>query len=241
MSSLQLPELTADPSWFPPPASALRSPDGLLAFGGDLSVARLRAAYQQGVFPWFCDQDPLLWWSPATRAVFQPGALHAGRSLRRYHAQHLFSFSVNLAFTAVIQACAAPRPHQPVTWITPDIQQAYIQLHRSGLAHSLEVWRGDELVGGLYGLQIGQLFCGESMFNRLPNTAKLALVQLQRQLESCCEGWIDCQLPNPFLLQCGASSVARPQYLQLLEQLRQQPADLQLWHPGPRDSLIDVR
>ncbi len=241
MRTVRLPELTADPAWFPPPASAMHSPDGLLAFGGDLSVARLTTAYQHGIFPWFSDGDPLLWWSPATRAVFKPGALQAGRSLRRFHAQHSFTFSVDLAFAEVISACAAPRPHQPATWITNEIQQAYLQLHQAGLAHSLEVWLDNKLVGGLYGLQIGQLFCGESMFNRLPNTAKLALVQLQRQLESCCDGWIDCQLPNPFLLQCGSNPVKRPQYLQLLAQLRQQPVDAQLWHPGPRDSLIDVR
>lgn len=230
--ALWLPELTSDPLWFPAPETALDQPDGLLAFGGDLSVSRLRQAYHLGIFPWFSAGDPLLWWSPGTRAVFQPEALQAGRSLRKDWQRHQYSFSCNLAFSEVTAACAAPRRHQPSTWISTEIQQAYQQLHLAGIAHSLEVWQNDQLVGGLYGIQVGTLFCGESMFNRVPNAAKLALVQLQYYLQSFGMGWIDCQLPNSFLLQCGAIPIARPAYLALLQQHRTQALPANLWIAG---------
>ena len=236
--TLWLPELRSDSLWFPSADTALKEPDGLLAFGGDLSVARLQQAYQHGIFPWFSPGDPLLWWSPGTRAVFRPDSLHAGRSLRKDWQKHQYQFSCDQAFPAVIAACAAPRAHQRGTWISDDIQQAYIALHHAGVAHSLEVWQQDRLVGGLYGVQVGALFCGESMFNRVPNAAKLALVQLQHYLQSFGLGWIDCQLPNAFLLQCGASPMPRPDYLQLLQQQEAQPIPKGLWQAGASASLI---
>lgn len=236
--TLWLPELTTDPLWFPPPDTALAEPDGLLAFGGDLSVERLRQAYCSGIFPWFSAGDPLLWWSPGTRAVFRPNCLHAGRSLRKDWQKHQYHFTCDQAFTEVASACAAPRAHQPGTWISADIQQAYTQLHQAGIAHSLEVWQQDQLVGGLYGVQVGTLFCGESMFNRVPNTAKLALVQLQHYLQSFGLGWIDCQLPNAFLLQCGASTMPRADYLQLLHAHSVAEAPAGLWQPGLLPQLI---
>jgi leucyl/phenylalanyl-tRNA--protein transferase len=236
--TLWLPELRSDSLWFPSADTALKEPDGLLAFGGDLSVARLQQAYQHGIFPWFSPGDPLLWWSPGTRAVFRPDSLHAGRSLRKDWQKHQYQFSCDQAFPAVIAACAAPRAHQRGTWISDDIQQAYIALHHAGVAHSLEVWLQDRLVGGLYGVQVGALFCGESMFNRVPNAAKLALVQLQHYLQSFGLGWIDCQLPNAFLLQCGASPMPRPDYLQLLQQQAAQPIPPGLWQAGAIASLI---
>ena len=239
--TLWLPELRSDPLWFPAAETALAEPDGLLAFGGDLSVARLKQAYHSGIFPWFSPGDPLLWWSPGTRAVFRPGSLQAGRSLRKDWQKHQYHFSCDQAFSAVIEACAAPRAHQPGTWISADIQQAYIALHHAGIAHSLEVWQHDQLVGGLYGVQVGTLFCGESMFNRVPNAAKLALVQLQHYLHSFGLGWIDCQLPNPFLLQCGASPQPRSEYLQLLQQQASQPIPTGLWQAGSIPSLIGAR
>jgi len=239
--TLWLPELRSDPLWFPAAEMALAEPDGLLAFGGDLSVARLKQAYHSGIFPWFSPGDPLLWWSPGTRAVFRPGSLQAGRSLRKDWQKQQYHFSCDLAFSTVIAACAAPRAHQAGTWISADIQQAYIALHHAGIAHSLEVWQQDQLVGGLYGVQVGALFCGESMFNRVPNAAKLALVQLQHYLHSFGLGWIDCQLPNPFLLQCGASPQLRSEYLQLLQQQASQPVPTSLWQPGPIPALIGTR
>jgi leucyl/phenylalanyl-tRNA--protein transferase len=238
VTALWLPELTSDPHWFPAPQSALSEPDGLLAFGGDLSVTRLRQAYQQGIFPWFSDGDPLLWWSPSMRAVFAPDSLRAGRSLWRDWQKQQYHFSCNRAFTEVMAGCAAPRPNQPGTWITTEIQQAYQRLHQAGIAHSVEVWQQDKLVGGLYGIQVGHLFCGESMFNRVPNAAKLALVQLQHYLQSFQLGWIDCQMPNPFLLQCGARPLARPDYLQLLEKLAALPIPDKLWQSGPLPAMI---
>lgn len=241
MTVLWLPELSTDPGWFPAPASALAEPDGLLAFGGDLSPKRLTAAYHQGIFPWFSEDDPLLWWSPAIRAVFAPGSLSAGRSLCKDWQKHQYHFSCDLAFAEVVAGCAAPRPNQPGTWISTDIRTAYQQLHQQGIAHSIEVWLQDELVGGLYGLQIGHLFCGESMFNRVPNAAKLALVQLQQYLQSFDLGWIDCQLPNPFLLQCGAQKMSRFDYLQLLHTLAASAVPADLWQAGPLPALIKNR
>lgn len=226
--SIVLDPLTADPLWFPSPERALVQPDGLLAYGGDLSVVRLQAAYRHGIFPWFSEGDPLLWWTPSIRAVFAPATLTPNRSLRKYARKQAYRYTCNTAFSAVIAQCAATRARQG-TWITDDIQQAYTRLHQAGVAHSIEVWREEQLVGGLYGLQIGQLFCGESMFNLEANCAKLALVMLQHHLSSVCAGWIDCQMPNPFLLQCGASPLPRQQFLQLLAQLREQLVPHDLW------------
>lgn len=231
---IYLPELTADPLWFPPLHSTLKNPDGLLAMGGDLSVARLHQAYRSGVFPWFSDGDPLLWWSPSTRAVFAPDDLQLNRSLRKYQKQQQFHYSRNLAFAQVIAHCAAlPRRNQAGTWIVDAMQQAYLALHQAGLAHSIEVWRDNVLVGGLYGVTIGGLFCGESMFNLEPNTAKLALCMLQQQLSSYSDGWIDCQMPNPFLLQLGVKPLPKAEYLMLLQRLRDQPLPPNAWEPAP--------
>ena len=228
--AIVLPELSAEPEYFPPADSALSQPDGLLAFGGDLSVQRLQAAYQQGIFPWFTEGDPLLWWSPTTRAVFAPHCLRANRSLQKAIRRQQLQFSCNLAFAEVIKACADTR-RDSGTWITDDIQQAYLALHQAGQAHSIEVWQHQQLVGGLYGVQVGQLFCGESMFNLEPNTAKAALVVLQQQLSQVSDGWIDCQMPNPFLLSQGAQPLPRAIYLQLLADLRRKPVPAHLWQP----------
>ena len=233
--SITLDQLTANPLWFPPPEQALVQPDGLLAFGGDLSVARLHAAYRCGIFPWFSEGDPLLWWSPSTRAVFKPDTLSANRSLRKYARKQGYHYSCNRAFQQVITQCAATRLRQG-TWITAQIRHAYHALHQAGLAHSIEVWRGEQLVGGLYGVQVGQLFCGESMFNLEPNCAKLALVLLQQQLTEHGCGWIDCQMPNPFLLQCGASPLPRTAFLALLSQLRDKPLPSTLWESKTLES-----
>lgn len=228
-----LPELAAHDISFPPLHRALAEPDGLLAMGGDLSVPRLVNAYRNGIFPWFSDGEPLLWWSPSTRAVFAPDRLQPGRTLKKVLRRQSFHFSVNKAFSEVVAQCAAPRAKQPGTWILPPMRQAYLQLHQSGHAHSIEVWQYDKLVGGLYGVQVGALFCGESMFNRTPNSAKLALMALQLHLQQVSPGWIDCQLPNPFLLQLGASTMARADYIKLLHQQRSLAVPANHWQPGP--------
>lgn len=228
--AIVLPELSAESEHFPPADSALSQPDGLLAFGGDLSVNRLQAAYQQGIFPWFSEGDPLLWWSPATRAVFAPGSLRVNRSLQKAIRRQQLQFSCNLAFAEVIKGCADTR-RDSGTWITDDIQQAYLALHQAGQAHSIEVWQRYQLVGGLYGVQVGQLFCGESMFNLEPNAAKAALVVLQQLLSQVGDGWIDCQMPNPFLLSQGAQPLPRASYLQLLADLKHKPVPAHFWRP----------
>lgn len=226
---IYLPELSATSFEFPPVSQALTEPDGLLAMGGDLSPQRLLKAYQNGIFPWFSPGDPLLWWSPSQRAMFRPGVLKLNRTLRKvlHHAD--FRISINRAFAAVIKACSAPRPTQQGTWIVPDIQQAYITLHQQGHAHSVEVWSDDELVGGCYGVMVGQLFCGESMFNTQPNTAKIALVALQQHLSTFATGYIDCQMMNPFLQQLGAEPLSRRTYLTLLANHKTLPCPADSW------------
>ncbi len=203
---------------FPPLQQALQRPDGLLAMGGDLSPERLLSAYSQGIFPWFNEGDPLLWWSPSVRAVFPPDSLKLNRSLAKQLRRFNYRFSINQAFNQVIGQCAAPRAKQAGTWILPQMQLAYIQLHQLGHAHSVEVWQQNTLVGGLYGVQVGSLFCGESMFNTQTDAAKLALIALQQHLQQTAAGWIDCQMPNPFLLQLGATPLPRADYINLLRQ-----------------------
>lgn len=226
---IYLPELLPEQLHFPPVSQALTEPDGLLAMGGDLSPARLKLAYQSGIFPWFSAGDPLLWWSPATRAAFPPDTLKLNRTLRKQWHKGAYRVTLNQDFAGVIRQCAAPRPSQAQTWILPPIQQAYLTLHQQGLAHSIEIWQQDQLVAGLYGVQLGELFCGESMFNRIDNGAKFALIALQQHLQHYAEGWIDCQLPNRFLLQLGAITLPRVDYLNLLEKLAAKPAPLDHW------------
>ncbi|MDX1677284.1 leucyl/phenylalanyl-tRNA--protein transferase [Arsukibacterium sp.] len=231
--AIYLPELDPDQLWFPPVERALKQPDGLLAMGGDLSVGRLVLAYQSGIFPWFSEGDPLLWWSPSVRAVFTPASLKFNRTLRKQWQRSTLQLTVNHAFTDVVKGCAAPRKHQPDTWILPPMQQAYQQLHQQGRAHSIEVWQDKQLVGGLYGMVVGGLFCGESMFNRIPNAAKFALLALQQHISQYAEGWIDCQLSNPFLQQLGAVTLDRSQYLNLLQQQAVIPVPPDHWQPQP--------
>jgi len=226
-----LTELSADPKIFPDPRKALKSPDGLLAMGGDLSPARLIHAYQHGIFPWFNHDDPLLWWSPSIRAVFTPNSLQLSRSLRKTLKKHNFSFSCNKKFHEVMALCAQTRQQTTGTWIQPCMQQAYGELHQLGVAHSIEVWSDDTLVGGCYGLQIGSLFCGESMFNLVPNAAKFALIMLQYHLSRYTDGLIDCQMPNPFLMQMGATPLPKSDYLVLLSDRRDWSVPNDMWQP----------
>lgn len=202
-----------DPRAFPPLAAALREPDGLLAAGGDLSVDRLTAAYQRGILPWFGPGDPILWWSPDPRFVLVPADVHIGRSLQRTLKRGHFRFTVDQAFGDVIDACArVPRPGQPGTWITAGMRAAYVRLHQAGHAHSVETWRGDTLVGGLYGVAIGRMFFGESMFARADDAAKAAFAVLCRQLAHWQFPLIDCQMETAHLARFGGHFIPRAEF-----------------------------
>ncbi len=197
---------------FPDPA--LAEPDGLLAVGGDLSVERLLLAYRQGIFPWYSDDTPILWYSPHERFVLYPSQLKVSKSMRQVLRSGRFKVTVDEAFPQVIEACSAmPREGQDGTWITDDMKEAYIELNRNGHAHSYEVWQDDELVGGLYGVDTGRVFCGESMFSKVSNASKTALIHL------CLNGGfelIDCQVHTEHLESMGATFISREEYLHIL-------------------------
>ncbi|WP_108946938.1 leucyl/phenylalanyl-tRNA--protein transferase [Shewanella halifaxensis] len=212
--------LNHDQHGFPPPEQALRDPNGLLAVGGDLRPERLLNAYYNGIFPWFNLDDPILWWSPDPRAVFVPGNMKISRSLLKYLKKQNWTYTINHQFKSVMAGCAAPRAKQDGTWISEEIQQAYYALHQQGRAHSLEVWQGEELIGGLYGINIGQVFCGESMFHRATNASKAAMIVLQQHLQRCGYRLIDAQVVNPHLDSLGAKSIKRDDFLRLLTHLR---------------------
>lgn len=203
--------LARDSLQFPPLTRALREPDGLLAAGGDLSPERLVAAYRHGCFPWFSDDQPILWWSPDPRMVLFPAELHVSRSLEKLLRQQRYRVTFDQDFRSVIGHCAALRADSG-TWITRDIQQAYSELHRRGIAHSVECWQGDELVGGLYGIAMGRLFFGESMFSTASNASKVAFVTLVRQLHACGFSLIDCQMHTSHLASLGARAIPRHQF-----------------------------
>ena len=207
---------------FPDPRLAQQEPNGLLAVGGDLSLPRLIEAYRNGIFPWFCEDEPILWWSPDPRCVFMLDDIHISRSLRRELNKHRYQVSINTAFQQVVEACAAPRKDQPETWILPEMQQAYLQLHHFGFAHSIEVWDAQEenpvLVGGMYGVSIGRFFFGESMFSNRANTSKIALVYLAHYLKNAGLLMLDAQVGNPHLYRMGARDISRESFLKLLKQ-----------------------
>lgn len=208
---------------FPPLNKALREPNGLLAAGGDLRPERLIQAYRHGCFPWFQDGQPILWWSPDPRTVLLPDELHVSRSLAKVLRQGRYQVSFDQAFAEVIRACAAPRSYAAETWITSPMQDAYLELHRSGIAHSVEVWRDGELVGGLYGLAMGQLFFGESMFSRADNASKVGFVTLVERLKAWGFVLIDCQMPTEHLLSLGARTISRDEFARYLSRHLDQP------------------
>lgn len=204
---------------FPPVTQAFREPNGLLAAGADLSPARLLDAYTHGIFPWYSDGEPILWWSPAPRCVIYPQQFHASRSLRKTWRSGQFHVSANRAFPVVIHACATvPRSHGNGTWITNEMMDAYCTMHALGWAHSLEVWRGEALVGGIYGLAIGNIFFGESMFSRATDASKIALWLLCRSLDALGFALVDCQVENPHLMSLGATRIAGEHFQALLQQ-----------------------
>jgi leucyl/phenylalanyl-tRNA--protein transferase len=204
------------PDRFPPDEAALRDPPGLLAAGGDLKPARLLAAYARGIFPWYSPGQPVLWWSPDPREILLPAEFHCSRSLKRTLRTAGFQWRQDSDFEAVIDGCASPRGRSPGTWITPAMRAAYCALYRLGYAHSFEIWRNGGLAGGVYGVLLGRVFFGESMFSRERDASKAALAGLvQRSAEKSID-LIDCQLPSAHLRSLGSRPVPRRQFLDLL-------------------------
>lgn len=201
------------PYFFPPAQQALTDPNGLLAFGGDLSPQRLLAAYARGIFPWFGEGEPILWWSPDPRCVFRTDAVHVSRSTRRLLARCGWRVTVDHAFDWVIRACAGERMNQSGTWIIPEMIAAYETLHHQGHAHSVEVWDGSDLVGGIYGVASGKLFCGESMFSAVSGGSKAALIALCRLLAERGYPVLDAQVTNSHLVSMGAIEISREVFL----------------------------
>ena len=209
---------------------ALEEPNGLLAAGGDLGVERLLDAYRHGIFPWYSEGQPVLWWSPDPRMVLAPEGIVISRSLRKRLRKKDWEIRTDTAFRAVMRACAAPRDAQAGTWITDDMASAYAALHEAGYAHSVETWIDGELVGGLYGVSIGRAFFGESMFARATDASKLALAHLARQLARWSYGLIDCQMATPHLASLGAREIARRDFIRALAELVNYPTRAGMWH-----------
>jgi leucyl/phenylalanyl-tRNA--protein transferase len=221
-----------DPTGFPDVRLALRHPNGLLAAGGDLSPERLLSAYRRGIFPWFGEGDPILWWSPDPRTVLFPEGLRVSRSLRKRLRRRELGASMDRSFGAVIQACAAPRGGDGGTWIVPRMVAAYETLNRLGWAHSVEVWEGDRLVGGLYGVALGRVFFGESMFSRRDDASKVALVHLCERLNSWGFGLIDCQMRTDHLISLGATEIPRGGFVTLIDRFCPLPGATGSWDDG---------
>ncbi|RDH85292.1 MAG: leucyl/phenylalanyl-tRNA--protein transferase [endosymbiont of Galathealinum brachiosum] len=204
---------------FPDVETTLDEPQGLLAAGGDLSIERLTRAYKNGIFPWYSPGEPLLWWSPDPRFVLFPEEIKISRSLAKNVRNHKFEIRMDTEFEQVISLCGnQPRKDQPGTWITDEMRQAYIDMHHAGHAHCVECWSGDELVGGLYGIHTGQIFCGESMFSRESNASKIALVHLCQFLINNGFKLIDSQVYTEHLERLGAKMIARKEYIEILQQ-----------------------
>jgi leucyl/phenylalanyl-tRNA---protein transferase len=218
---------------FPPLEKALRNPNGLLCAGGDLSVERLLAAYRGGIFPWYSGDEPILWWSPDPRMVLFCDELKVSRSLAKNARNKGFETRIDSAFARVIKACAEPRKGEAGTWIGEEMQAAYVALHRAGHAHSVETWRENRLVGGLYGVAIGRAFFGESMFSRETDASKVALLALVEELRGRGCPMIDCQQRTPLLASLGAREIPRRQFLRRLAALVNYPDIPEKWTRVP--------
>jgi leucyl/phenylalanyl-tRNA--protein transferase len=214
---MKVPWLDAQKMTFPDIEQALEDPGGLLAAGGDLSVERLLLAYRSGIFPWYSEDQPILWWSPAPRGVLYPHDLKISRSLTKVLKRQTFSVHVNRDFPAVIKACSEARSYADSTWITTEMQAAYIRLHEHGYAHSIECYQGDKLAGGLYGLGLGNLFFGESMFHVVTDASKVAFAHLTRLMLSFDCPLIDCQLDNSHLQTLGVCEIPRQKFRSVIE------------------------
>ena len=221
------------PESFPDVSQALSEPDGLLAAGGDLSVARLLAAYTRGIFPWYEDGQPILWWSPNPRCVLWPEKLHVSRRLRQQLRNSSAELRFNTAFDVVMRACAGKRRSQQGTWITAEMISAYETLHRDGWAHSVEIWDANGLAGGLYGLCIGKVFFGESMFSARPNTSKMAMQGLTRHMQATGLELLDCQVASPHLFTLGAEFMPRSEFSAFLRKACDPPEPHDAWPAEP--------
>jgi len=217
---------------FPPLKHALEQPNGLLALGGDLSPARLLEAYRHGIFPWFNAEDPILWWSPDPRMVLIPNEFKISQSLRKVLRKDNYEVRIDTAFEQVMRACASPRDGQEGTWIVEDIVSAYCELHRLGYAHSVETWINGTLVGGLYGIALGKMFYGESMFSRHTDASKIAIAHLAKQLGLWQFGMIDCQMSTPHLSSLGAHEIPRSAFATRLQELIHYPP-IESWKFDP--------
>jgi leucyl/phenylalanyl-tRNA--protein transferase len=234
MKSPQIAWISSDdpPEAFPDIERAFDVPDGLLAAGGDLSEARLLYAYRHGIFPWFNEGQPILWWSPDPRCIIVPGKLHVSRRLRRSLRRSDFVVRFNSAFDDVVSACASDRPGQDGTWITPEMHASYVRMNAAGWAHAIEIWRDDTLVGGLYGLAIGGVFFGESMFSRVSDASKAAMLALCTVIDAHGFALLDCQVESPHLVNMGAELIPRRRFADILDE-RCEPADpFSGWPPG---------
>lgn len=234
---LQIHWLEADPdSPFPPLEQALTDPNGLLAVGGDLTPTRLIKAYRHGVFPWYNPGEPILWWSPDPRCVLYPQQLKISRSLRKTLNKQPFEIRFDTAFADVMRACGQPRAKQAGTWITSQMFKAYVHMHELGFGHSVECWQNNQLVGGLYGLAIGKVFFGESMFSQVTDASKVALVYLCRWLIQNGYELIDSQVHTPHLESMGAQLIPRSKYAELLKTLTSGGQEPGKW-PTPDDKV----
>lgn len=231
---IHLPWLSPHSLAFPPVSEALCEPDGLLAAGGDLRSERLLAAYRAGIFPWYEEGQPILWWSPDPRTVLDPGRVHVSRSMRKLLRDCPFTITTDRDFSAVMQACAAPRRGAAGTWITADMLAAYRQLHQLGVAHSVEVWQERQLVGGLYGIALGRVFFGESMFSRVSNASKSGFITLARHLQAWGFELIDGQVASDHLFSLGARQIPRRRFVALLQRAIPAGSTRSQWPPGAR-------
>jgi leucyl/phenylalanyl-tRNA---protein transferase len=227
----QLPFLLNDDIAFPSADFTLSNPEGLLAVGGDLSTDRLINAYRHGIFPWYSEPDPILWWCPSPRAVIYPETLHISKSLAKLLRQKKYRIELNRDFESVIANCAERGGDSEGTWITSEMYHAYCKLAERDVAHCVAIYHEQELIGGLYGLSMGKFFFGESMFSLKPNASKVALVALAAYLFEAGFLMIDCQIPNPHLTRMGAVEIAKPDYLKLLQQWVDWPQPEGLWLP----------
>lgn len=230
-----LPWLSDNALDFPPVSQALQDPDGLLAVGGDLSGERLIKAYENGIFPWYQDDQPILWWSPSLRMALRPEDLYVSRSMRKVLRRGEYQVTLDRGFEDVIAHCAMTREAYPGTWITPEMQEAYCALHRRGIAHSVEVWHEGEIVGGLYGIAMGQLFFGESMFSLRDNASKTGFIWLVKQLQAWQYRLIDCQVPSEHLRSLGAKDMPRAEFLEILAESRLASGQEGHWEMELRD------
>ena len=212
----------ADP--FPPVEHALDNPEGLLAAGGSLTMKRLVEAYRCGIFPWFNEGDPILWWSPDPRTVLRPSKVHISHSLKKRLRKPTYFVTLDRAFPRVLDGCAAPRPGDNGTWLSPAMRRAYAALHNAGLAHSVEVWMDGELAGGIYGVALGRMFFGESMFARRTDASKIGIVVLAAQLDRWEFPMIDCQLETAHLMSLGAEHLPRRKFVTEIDRLVREPA-----------------